>query len=1021
MRPPDAFQTETPPPAASVRQPGFSSILGVKESLMAELLAGHAGGAPARAEELLARWPIDPDSDPDAAGLLLSDFGARLAAGERPDPHEYSRRFPSHRSLLSGLFSQHVAATSKHGSSAPGGRVVLPKCGDEIFGFRLWHELGAGAFARVFLAEQTGLAGRPVVLKTSDCTGDEPQTLAQLRHTNIVPVYSVHESAAGLRAVCMPYFGGASLFAVLRSFWANTIGKLRGGAEFLAALDDKRAPSLSSAKAQAIGSPPPPAAAVNGRTPRDELRGLNGVQVAAWVVARLAHGLQHAHDQGILHRDVKPSNVLIGDDGQPMLLDFNLSTSAEGDGKNAPIGGTIAYMSPEHLRAIGSRTPDMARLVDQRSDIYSLGMVLFEMLTGNMPFEQGGSYSPMPVIVEAMAVERERTVPSARGRREEIPWGMESIVRKCLAPNPAHRYRRAEHLAEDLDRFLADRPLAHAPELSLRERAAKWARRHPRFTSTGSVVAATAVLLALAAGTLVGVNDHLAEAREGLAAARSQERRRAYEAGTVRASMLVNVETDLQEPVQQGRAVCEETLGLYQVLDRDDWETHSDWRRLEPADRARVAADTRELLLSLAWARVRLAKASPESLAEALRLVDKAEAVADLPSSPGLWHDRALYLRMKGDEAAADFARAQTAKFAPIHARDHYLLATSLIRGGEPNERPRAIDALNRAVALEPRYYWAWFQRGVCHLHCDEHQLAASDFGVCVGLWPEFAWGHFNLGLAHDRAGRKSEAVAAYTAALARTPDFPDALLNRGLIHLERKEFDAALSNFTAVLGVHPEDAAIQAGRGMALEGLGRSSDADRAFERALALLPAAPEKLRPRILLEYASAIGRRRPQSARKAYETVLREHPRNADAFYGLSMVAAEADNLDDAIGCLDRCLAVAPDRKDAVLGRAILLARAGRFPEAIPVVDRCLDRDPNDGAVLYAGACIAALAAKKWAGTDDAEKWSDRAIDLLRRASTRGPARDRAARDPDLATIRSRPEFSEILAGWKPPAS
>ena len=99
---------------------------------------------------------------------------------------------------------------------------ALPVVGDEIFGFRLCAELGSGAFARVFLAEQASLAGRPVVLKTSDLSGDEPQTRAQLQHTHIVPIHSVHEDTnAGLRAVCMPYFGGASLSSVLQTLWAE--------------------------------------------------------------------------------------------------------------------------------------------------------------------------------------------------------------------------------------------------------------------------------------------------------------------------------------------------------------------------------------------------------------------------------------------------------------------------------------------------------------------------------------------------------------------------------------------------------------------------------------------------------------------------------------------------------------------------------------------------------------------------------------------------------------------------------
>ena len=95
--------------------------------------------------------------------------------------------------------------------------------GDEVFGFRLRQPLGEGAFARVFLAEQADLAGRPVVLKVTRHRGDEPQTLAQFLHTNIVPIYSLHEDRrAGLRAVCMPYLGGASLSAVLARLWADS-------------------------------------------------------------------------------------------------------------------------------------------------------------------------------------------------------------------------------------------------------------------------------------------------------------------------------------------------------------------------------------------------------------------------------------------------------------------------------------------------------------------------------------------------------------------------------------------------------------------------------------------------------------------------------------------------------------------------------------------------------------------------------------------------------------------------------
>src|SRR5262249_10029835 len=186
----------------------------------------------------------------------------------------------------------------------------------------------------------------------------------------------------------------------------------------------------------------------------------------------------------------KPSNVLLAADGEPMLRDFNISLRASAVGQTrdrSELSGTVAYMSPEHLRALASRDPSLARLVDHRSDIYSLGLILYEMLAGHKPFEMTGSYSPAMPLIVAMALERSRCSRSMRAERSEVPWGLESILRMCLAPEPSQRYQEAGHLAEDLRRFLDNRPLRHAPELSRAERVRKWMKRHPRVTSSACV------------------------------------------------------------------------------------------------------------------------------------------------------------------------------------------------------------------------------------------------------------------------------------------------------------------------------------------------------------------------------------------------------------------------------------------------------------------------------------------------------------------------------------------------------
>ena len=223
--------------------------------------------------------------------------------------------------------------------------------------------LGQGAFGRVFLAEQADLAGRPVVLKVTAIEGEEPQTLAQLLHTNIVPIYSLHEDQrAGLRAVCMPYLGGASLSAVLTKLWADSPRPV-SGKQLVLALESVEAPRPSTAERQAerrrsadslegIAAARRIRSGEEAMTPAAALLELSYERAAAWIVAQLADGLHHAHQRGILHRDIKPSNILISAEGQPLLLDFNLSPGRRRrTAAHATIGGTVAYMAPEHLRA----------------------------------------------------------------------------------------------------------------------------------------------------------------------------------------------------------------------------------------------------------------------------------------------------------------------------------------------------------------------------------------------------------------------------------------------------------------------------------------------------------------------------------------------------------------------------------------------------------------------------------------------------------------------------------------------
>jgi serine/threonine protein kinase/Tfp pilus assembly protein PilF len=986
----------------------FAALRSQKRALLAEQRAGWNEGRPAPPEDLLRRWPTDPAADPDAASLLAADYFQRRRRGEGPSLNEYEDRFPAQSRSLASLVSLHDALRSLNDTAPDQDQVPtlrLPDVGDAVFGFRLEHALGKGAFARVFLARQGHLAGRPVVLKVSAIEGTEPQTLAQLQHTNIVPIYSVHEDTeAGLRAVCMPYFGGASLSRVLEElFSASPVPQ--HGPEFVKALGAVQAPALDRVQDQdgtVIAHP--------GQTPLDALAGLDYARVTIWVASRLAEGLQHAHQRGVLHRDVKPSNVLISAEGQPLLLDFNLAHDRSTDLAHASIGGTIAYMAPEHLRAILQPTPEQVRLVDHRSDIYSLGMGIAEMLTGQNPFAQSASYSAFPLQIEAMVLERSKQVSSVRATRAEVPWGLESVVRKCLDPDPAQRYQQADQLAEDLRRLLDDRPLRYPSELSQVERCRKWARRHPRLTTAGTVATVAAVALVTLATAFAGVSRHLSRTRDDLGILQARNRLAAHDAGTDEALTLVNTVIERQDLLRQGLAVCQRTLALYDPPAGSDRKEHPDWVRLNPDQRRRVAEDRRELLLLAAGARVLLAPGDRRASRAALAELGKAEAIPGLEPSRALWNDRARYLALLGDGERARVARRRAAATPAYTARDHYLLATSYARQGGSGGYDRAISELNQTLRIKPGHYWSHLLRGVCFLEKGDDVAASGDFGACAGLRGDLAWGYFNRAYVLDRSGKKAQAVEDYTAAIGRDPRFVPARINRGMALLQLRRYREALEDFEAVRAGNPraEDAALSAGRGMALEGLGQHEQADAVFARAFTAVGSAPCAARTRLLWTYGFAVSARLPAQARAAFQEVLEGDARHPQALYGLAMLAMSDGRNQETIALLNRAVQAAPDFVEARRYRAVALARCSAWEQASRDIRWCLDREPTVGETLYAAACVSSLAAGKL-GTKETLQQS---ISLLRQALERGVGRDKLGTDPDLESLRGRPEFERL---------
>src|SRR5262245_6173306 len=326
-------------------------------------------------------------------------------------------------------------------------------------------------------------------------------------HTNIFPIYAVYQ-AGPLQAICMPYFGSVTLARVISDLARDPRQLPQTGRGLLSTLFETRVNGSVPAKVNDDPAPPandePPSLTALGR--------MSQVEAALWITARLADGLAHAHERGILHCDLKPANVLLSDDGQPMLLDFNVAAERKAvkAKKAVRLGGTLPYMAPEYLSLLHNDNGELT----PRSDLFSLGVVLYELLTGTDPYP-GLAADAAPVGAYLAAHSKLPERPSQRN--PAVTPAVDAIVLKLLDPDPARRYAEAAHLREDLERQLDNRPLAYTTGKSPRERLRKWRRRNPRFTTAIAVGLAALMFLILPATAVAIRSEQLAARRHEFA------------------------------------------------------------------------------------------------------------------------------------------------------------------------------------------------------------------------------------------------------------------------------------------------------------------------------------------------------------------------------------------------------------------------------------------------------------------------------------------------------------------------
>ncbi|SEK47836.1 Serine/threonine protein kinase [Rhodococcus maanshanensis] len=337
--------------------------------------------------------------------------------------------------------------------------------GQRIDDFDLLMGLGRGAFARVFLARQRSMH-RLVAVKISQDHGTEPQTMAQLDHDYIVRVFDQrYLEQFGVKLLYMQYVPGGTLLAVLRRIRGSP-QKQRGGQVLLDAIDEELA---------ARGEIRPTDSSV-----RAELATLSWPETVAWVGRRLALALDHASRQGVIHRDIKPANILLTAEGVPKLTDFNISFSAQLGGVSpaAYFGGSLAYMSPEQLAARHPHATGSAADLDTRSDIFALGVLLWELLTGRRPFRDAIDADESDTSLSTMLDLRSRRIDPdvVAALPPNCPATLRRVLLTCLAPDPRDRWQSGADLAQQFELCLDPqaRDLVDPPPGSWRLRLRPW-------------------------------------------------------------------------------------------------------------------------------------------------------------------------------------------------------------------------------------------------------------------------------------------------------------------------------------------------------------------------------------------------------------------------------------------------------------------------------------------------------------------------------------------------------------------
>jgi tetratricopeptide (TPR) repeat protein len=907
------------------------------------------------------RPPVPPSETPSLADLI-EELTNQLQAGEAVDLQACAAKYPQHASAIRELLPALQVLGEMSGSAAPGPEPSESAPGTEprtLGDFRILREVGRGGMGVVYEAEQISL-GRRVALKVLPFAAtmdprqlqrfhNEARAAAGLHHTNIVPVFGVG-SERGVHYYAMQFIDGRTLAGFIEQQRGAALAQMPTGSDSIAA---------SASTVRVTGQ-------VTSAAPRDAAYFR---RIAEWGI-QAAEALDCAHAVGIVHRDVKPANLLVDTAGRLWVTDFGLA-QVQSDTRLTMSGdlvGTLRYMSPE--QALAKRV-----VIDHRTDIYSLGATLYELLT-LQPVLDG---SDRQELLRQIAFEEPK---AARQINKAIPPELETIVLKALEKRPQDRYATAQDVADDLRRWLLDEPI-RARRPRLRARLGRWCRRHK--PAVAGVTAALLMGLAVLGGSIGWVaRDQEARRAKNLEIVAGamedtrtwQQRRRLPEAlwAARRADALLaetEVDESLRESVRARRADLElldrledirlETMiadtegefdrkgadSLYGQTFREAGLNLEELPVEESAERIRNSTVPVEICAVLdhwAWVRMILRGPGDSSWRHLLRVARAAD--------PDALRTQVRVTLETGDRSALlkIVASGEVFHLAPVTLD---VLGTALLAARE--NRAEAEAFLREAQRRHPNDFW--LNGNLCSFFwiVQPHQVEeCTRFAtVAVALRPVSPVAHLNLGSAFASKGRLDEAIAAYVSAIRLRKDYSLAHNNLGLVLSQKGRVDDAIAEYQEAIRINPNDAMPHHNLGYDLYAKGRINEAITEYREAIRLKPDyAKAHLHLGVVL-----VAKHQFDDGIAEYRSALRVNNDYPEAHYNIGVALQKKGCVDEAIKAYQQALQFKKDFVEAHFGLALALQNRRQWDEAIAEYQEAIRIDKDHAqAHCNLGTCL-----------------------------------------------------------------